>query len=409
MGQPTGWNQATRWFWPARGPRPPRTSPGALCRGWFRFWAAGSGRIRSHFVLATRPYDPSPPLAPLLRNLTRVFLEVLNRFSSFVLVGHEHPDGDCLGSQVGLYHLLTAMGKRVAIRNPDPAAAHMDFLRTQTPVWSIREQDDLPEDLDLIVLLDCARFDRTGALGPRLKATGAKVAVIDHHVGSENGDGHFAFVDPDAAATGVLVHQLYQGADVPLTKVAAEGLFVALASDTGWFRYSNTDSSVLRMAAELAAAGVDSSEVYDLIHRRQAKDSIAVLGDGLQGAQLLLDGRFAMVQLDKAAMERANKAGFDTDQVMEPLRCLEGVEVVAMLKERFDGGVKVSLRARREIDVQAIARVLGGGGHRKAAGATVEGQLEVVGHQVTELVDASLANHFGVDGPEADPRETPGG
>ena len=125
------------------------------------------------------------------------------------------------------------------------------------------------------------------------------------------------------------------------------------------------------MASELVALGVDSSQVYDAINRRNHPSSPQLLADALGKSQFLLDGRMARISLDKALIERCSRLNFDTDLIMEPLRSVEGVEVVALLKERFDGNVKCSLRARADIDVQAIVKPFGGGGHKKAAGATL--------------------------------------
>ncbi|MFN9275755.1 MAG: DHH family phosphoesterase, partial [Planctomycetota bacterium] len=152
---------------------------------------------------------------------------------------------------------------------------------------------------------------------------------------------------------------------------AAEGVFLSLVADTGWFRHSNTDAEVFALASELVAAGVDGSRVHDALYRRNHPDSAALLAEALARHRLRLDGKLAIACLDKVLMERAGRADFDTDAVLDPLRSIDGVEVVALLKERFDGAVKCSLRARGDVDVQAIVAAFGGGGHKKAAGATL--------------------------------------
>jgi phosphoesterase RecJ-like protein len=244
---------------------------------------------------------------------------------------------------------------------------------------------------EVVVLLDCAQLSRVGPLGARLAASGAVVAVVDHHVGSEKGDGAVFYVDARAPATGAMVRRLYRALDVPLSPAAAEGVFLSLVADTGWFRYSNTDPEVLAMAAELVQAGVEPSSLYDRIHRRMHPDSAAILAVALQRHQLRLSGRLAIAVLDRGLMERAANIGFDTDLVLEPLRSLEGVEVVALIKERFDGTVKLSLRARTDVDVQRIAVSFGGGGHTKAAGATVDMSLAETVAAVESRVREAIA------------------
>lgn len=297
--------------------------------------------------------------------------ELLRSTDRILLTGHENPDGDCLGAQVALFHLLRALGKSPVIVNPDPIGRSYDFLRRHTPFSHARGDDPLPP-FDAVVLLDCAHLSRVGALGQRLRQSGMPIGVIDHHVGSENGDGSVSFVDATAAATGALVRRLFREFGVPLDAAAAEGVFLSLVSDTGWFRYSNADTEVFAITSELVAAGVDVSLVFDSLYRRNHPDSIGLLADALQRARLQLAGRLALVSLDRSWMERAANADFDTDAVLDPLRSIEGVEVVALLKERFDGTVKASLRARRDVDVQAIVAAFGGGGHKKAAGATMQ-------------------------------------
>lgn len=300
--------------------------------------------------------------------------ELLRAADRILLTGHENPDGDCLGAEVALFHLLSALGKRPVIVNPDPIGRSHDFLLRHTPFSYARGDDALPP-FDAVVLLDCAHLSRVGALGQRLRQSGVPIGVIDHHVGSENGDGSVHFVDVTAAATGALVRRLFREFGVPLNQPAAEGVFLSLVADTGWFRYSNADAEVFAITSELVAAGVDVSLVFDSLYRRNHPDSIALLADALQRAHLRLDGRLAMVSLDRMWMDRAAQAEFDTDAVLDPLRSINGVEVVALLKERFDGTVKASLRARNAVDVQAIVAAFGGGGHKKAAGATMRMQL----------------------------------
>lgn len=307
----------------------------------------------------------------------------------FLLTGHEHPDGDCLGSEVGLYHLLSGMGKEVVIANPDPVRRDLDFLLEHTPIGVVDDLETL-DDIDVVVLLDCARLDRLGESADRIAGSGATVAVIDHHVGSERADGEVCFVDSEAPATGLLVHRLYEHFGVELTPAAAEGIFVSLVSDTGWFRYSNTSAEVLDLAARLCKAGVEPSKVFDKINRRNAAESVELLATGISRSRIELDGRLGVLAVDYPLMKRAGAVGVDLDLWMEPLRSVEGIEVVTMLKELMVGTVKVSLRAQGDIDVQAIARQFGGGGHRKAAGATVRAPLAEVEQRVVEAVGLAL-------------------
>jgi phosphoesterase RecJ-like protein len=323
-----------------------------------------------------------------------MFSDFLRQKQRFLLTGHENPDGDCLGAQAALYHLLRALGQEVVIVNPDPVGKAYDFLQKHTPFRSVRGDEPLPE-FDTVVLLDCSQLSRVGTLGQRLLQKRPTIAVIDHHVGSDQGDGTVCYVDVKAAATGALVRRLYRELGVPLGAAAAEGVFLSLVADTGWFRYSNADAEVFAMASELVAGGVDGSRIYDAMYRRNHPDAAGVLADALARHRLLLGGKLAMASLDKAIMERATRADFDTDGVLDPLRSLEGVEVVALLKERFDGAVKCSLRARGDVDVQAIVAQFGGGGHKKAAGATMKMPLAAAAAAIEAAVQQALLAQAG--------------
>jgi len=319
------------------------------------------------------------------------FAALLTSNQRFLLTGHENPDGDCLGAQVALWHLLAALGKQPVIVNPDPIGKSYNFLQRHTKFGHARGDEPLPA-FDVIVLLDCSQLSRVGTLGQRLRQSGKPIAVIDHHVDSDKGDGSACYVDVTAAATGALVRRLFREFGVPLGAAAAEGVFLSLVSDTGWFRYSNADAEVFAMASELVAAGVDASLVYDSLYRNNHPESAALLAEALQRHRLRLSGRLAIVTLDKALMERASRAEFDTDAVLEPLRSMQGVEVVALLKERLDGTVKCSLRARRDVDVQAIVASFGGGGHKKAAGATLRMSLDAAAAAIENKVQLALSS-----------------
>lgn len=319
----------------------------------------------------------------------RAFLDTLSTARTVLLTGHEHPDGDCLGAEVALYHLLHGLGRSVRILNPDPSPRSFDFLSRHTPFEVYDGSGRLPP-CDLVVLLDCAEIGRLGRLRGVVERQRPQIMVIDHHLGSEHGDGDVAYVDAGAAATGELVYRLFGLLERPLTRSAAEGVFVSLVSDTGWFRYSNTVPSVFAIAEQLTRAGVDASSIYDALNRRNDPESVSILADAIGRSRITLDGRFGAICLERPVVERSTRIGLDLDLVMEPLRSVEGIEVVAMLKESAEGGVKISLRASRDVDVQAIARGFGGGGHRKAAGASVRGSLDTVLPDVERAVRAAL-------------------
>ena len=318
------------------------------------------------------------------------FLTALCAARPVVLTGHEHPDGDCVGAVSALYRLLTNRGTPVRVLFPDPPAASLDFVHADVPVEVFDPAVGLGA-CELLVLLDCSELGRLGAMAAAVRASGTRVAVIDHHVGAADGDGDLHYVDVGAAATGELVHRLFGALDVTPDPASATALFVALAADTGWFRYSNTDARVLAVASELATAGADVSRIFDLLNRRRAPDSVALLGELVAASRIELDGRLGLLAVTAEQIRAAERAGLDLDLAMEPLRSVAGVEVVVMLKPTPHGATKVSLRSQAGVDVQRIAKSFGGGGHQKAAGATVAAEVAAVAARVTAAVEQALA------------------
>jgi phosphoesterase RecJ-like protein len=295
------------------------------------------------------------PALALLRGARRV-----------LLTGHERPDGDCIGAQAALARVLQALGKEAFVWNPDPPEPRFREL-----LEAVDFQHDnggaLPPH-DLVVMLDGGELQRTGALAARLIASPAKKLVIDHHVHDGDEWWDAAYVDVHASATGLLVFRLARALDVELDEVAARGVFTSLVTDTGWFRYSNTDTETLAVAAELIAAGVRPSEVYREIFQRQPPHHPVALGAALARTELLLGGRLAVVD---APLATPGAPQADGDDVLDVLRSVDTVEVALFVRAVDGARSKLSARAKGDYDVRRLAASFGGGGHTKAAGATL--------------------------------------
>jgi phosphoesterase RecJ-like protein len=308
-----------------------------------------------------------------------VFDEVIAKIDaseSFLLTGHERPDGDCLGAQVALFHLLDSMGKKVTILNADPPDANLRFLERHTPFGVHEKKAELP-DHDVHFLLDCHEIGRCGSVGEMIATSElgerALRIVVDHHVGADKGDGDLTLWDVQAPSTGAVIYELFRKIGAPMMPAAAEGIFVTLVSDTGWFRYSNTDENALAIAADLVGLGVRPHEIYQALHHGKPQESVGLLSAGLGLSYFAEAGRIAVLPLPRNYMLRAAKHDFNTDSLLDSLREVRDVDVVVMLKEIDERRVKLSLRASERVDVDGLARSLGGGGHRKASGATGRG------------------------------------
>lgn len=302
-------------------------------------------------------------------------IELLRGSRRFVLCGHMRPDGDCIGAQAALSRVLAALGKDVWVINPDPPEARFEYLAREVHYRAWKEGAELPVH-DACVMLDFCEPQRLGTLEKPLFAAASKKLVVDHHVhhGEEFWDA--AFVDVRAAATGLLVRRIARALDVKLDPLAAAGVFTSLVTDTGWFKYSNTDAETLAVAAEMVELGVQPHEIYNALYQRRSREHPLHVGKLLARAEYLADGRLAVVGWRRE--EVVDSDVVDTDEVLDILRSVRSVEVVLFLREVASGQVKISARSKTDYDVQALLREFGGGGHRKAAGATVSGGLDDV-------------------------------
>jgi bifunctional oligoribonuclease and PAP phosphatase NrnA len=301
-------------------------------------------------------------------------LNELRAAQRLIVVAHEHPDGDALGSLIGMQGALTALGKDclMFIDSSDmPLPQEYSFLSLAGLVSSP------PDDLDerTIVFLDCGNLERNPA--EALQRPGMHILNIDHH----HDNTHFGTVNlvvPDASCTAEIVWDLMHGLGVEPTQEIAEALYVGLITDTGRFMYENTGPRAHRMAAELIEAGVDVHEIYRRVYEGVPYGKLALLARGLAKVERYDSGRLTVTGLDAADFAESDAEESYSEGVIDHLRAVQGTAVAALVRDRIgdtdgDGNPlrKVSLRASDErVDVSAIARAQGGGGHRQAAGFT---------------------------------------
>lgn len=310
-------------------------------------------------------------------------LALLAGAQRFVLVGHAKPDGDVVGAQAALFRVLKALGKDAWVINPDPIEGRFDYLSRDVH-FGVYSGGELPPH-DVSVLLDFSEISRTGPMEPALSRANSKKMVVDHHLHHGTPWWDARFVDVGAAATGLLVARIARALGVALDATAARGVFTSLVTDTGWFKYSNTDAETFRVASELIGMGVVPNDLYAAIYQSRSHQHPAYVGRLLSSLEYHADNRLAVVQQSRAQAADPNLV--DSDEVLDILRSVRSVEVVLFLRELEGGGVKISARSKTDFDVNALMRRFGGGGHRKASGATVPGALDEVRMKV---VDAAL-------------------
>jgi len=306
----------------------------------------------------------------------------LREHDRFLVVTHENPDGDALGSLLATTLTLRELGKDVEMYLGGSGALpreyafmHLDGLRRS-----------LPDDLErrVLVAVDCAKADRMGP-DPEPVERASLVLNIDHHHDNTR-FGDVNLIVADASSTGEVLRDLIRELHVELTPELAEPLYIALVTDTGRFQYTNTTPKSLRLAAELVEAGADVHAVFQQVYESVEFAKLKLLARALERARVLEGGLIIVSHLLRTDFAEVGAAEPYSEGIIDYLRAVEGAELAALIREppRNDGPTRrVSLRASvDELDVSAIARMFGGGGHRQAAGFSSDASMD----EITELV-----------------------
>ena len=299
-----------------------------------------------------------------------------------LMLGHVHPDADVLGTLLALGLALEGRGWSVAYGGPHPAPAALGFL---PGVDRYRVLPGVEGAVDVVVLTDCPNPQRTEGLLEQARRAAGVVVNIDHHPDNRC-YGDVNWIDVSAAATGEMVYELLQALGCPLTPAIAGNLFTAIHTDTGSFRYSNVTERTFRVAAALVAAGARPALVSEWLYERRSPDALAWLGEALRRVELSEDGRVAWLALPAGVLP---ERFIESEELVNYPRSIASVRVACLLREQ-DGAVKVSLRAKGDVDVQRIAAQFGGGGHPSAAGCTLAGRLSDALPRVLAAVSAAL-------------------
>lgn len=305
------------------------------------------------------------------RNSFKQAAALLHEAESFLIVPHLHPDGDALGSALGLYHALRAMGKPIVeVVSHDSVPEIYRFL----PDWDKIHLEHPPHTTyDLAVVVDQSQLSRAGKHEPLVRAA-RKILQIDHHVPLEP----FAdvrIVDTCAAATAELVYRLLRSMRVPITPTVATCLLTGIVTDTFSFKFPNTTPRTLRIAAALQQAGADLSAISEQVFETRSYSAVKLLGLALSTLQRTSDGKIAWVVIPRRAFEEAQAHEEETEGIVNFVRSVRGVEIAMMLRESPTGKIRVSLRSRGKVNVAKLAQQFNGGGHENAAGCTLETTL----------------------------------
>jgi phosphoesterase RecJ-like protein len=311
-------------------------------------------------------------------------LELIRERNSFVISSHIRPDGDAIGSALGLLHLLEAMGKQATVVFTDPIPPNFKFLSGQEHV-----SRTLPV-ADAAIFLECDSIERSSIDRGQFDAAPPTLTInIDHHrSGREFAD--FNWIDPEAAAVGCMIYDLAVAAGFPISHPMAECLYAAILTDTGSFNYPSTTASTFAMAERLVQSGANPNRIATEVYFSNPASKVRLLGIALSNIQI--EGAVSWSHVTLEEMERVGATVEDCEGVANHLIGIAGVEAAAFLRESpEEDQVRLSLRSRSTIDVSVIAEHFGGGGHRNASGCSMEGTLaEVTRSIVAHLRDACL-------------------
>ena len=294
---------------------------------------------------------------------------LVNGARQVALACHVNPDGDALGSMLGLFHVLRAAGRDVLASFPAPFVVAPHY-RELPGLELLTKPEDFPAEPDVMMTFDCGSVDRLGCLqGPTKRAR--ELVVVDHHITNDR-YGTVNVIEPDAAASGWVVHRLVDALGLPLDRDAAVCLYAAIVCDTGRFQYDTTTPEVFDMARRLTEFDVPVARLSRTLFEEHRFAYLRLLGEALANAELVREQRFVWTAVTQEMLQRHDVTMEEVEGLIDILRRTAEAEVTCVLKEEVDGSVRVSLRSLGSVDVRRIAEAHGGGGHRYAAGFTSE-------------------------------------
>lgn len=304
---------------------------------------------------------------------------------------HMNADGDGCGSEVAMVHLLRQMGLEAEIVNPTPWPATFDFLLRDGIVDRTAQGSKAIKRADVILVLDISDVKRLGVLAESVRAHAAPKLVIDHHVPSDEPPGPIMLADTSACATGELIFDFARALSLELTPRIAEALYVAILTDTGSFRFSNTSPRCHAIAGALLAAGVDPEEMYRRVYASAPVGRVRLLAEALGTLEVDPVHGLSWLSLPAGALERHELKSDDLDGIVEHARSIAGTRMALFFRDLGHGKVKVSFRSTGDVDVNRFARQFAGGGHAKASGALIDGSLPEVRDRVITAARQYLA------------------
>ena len=311
----------------------------------------------------------------------------INKHKKFIITAHINLEGDSLGSQLAMKELIKGLGKEALIVDSDAVPGQYKFLPNTS---EISNKIDKKIDFDAILVLDCPNLKRIGRVNDLI--TKDKVIInIDHHISNEK-FGTVNWVDPSASSAGEMVYKLFGAMNVPLTKEAALSLYIAILTDTGSFNYENTSGVTHKIAGELLGYGLDPASVSESIYDRRSVSDIKFLALVLSTIKINKEGDVAYLEITKDMLKKTGSNISTSEGFVNYARSIDKVKVAMIFKEDLSmpGKVSVSFRSKGGVDVNKIAANFGGGGHKNAAGCSLNMALNKAIRTIIPRIDGYL-------------------
>lgn len=314
--------------------------------------------------------------------MNKMLQNLIETHDEIMILTHVSPDGDAIGSTFALNNYLKDLGKSTYVVHNDELPSNLVMLANDT-IYTEAAFDGLNKQPTLVFAMDAG--DR-GRLDTRVKyLTGRTSICIDHHI-TNVGYCDYNFIDPKASSTGELLYELLFTDQMPITKRVASSLYVAILTDTGGFRYSNTSSRTMEVVARLFAAGIDYVDLNIEVYQKVPVDKFKLTNMVLSTLELSHNNQVGFVYITEAMMADAGLTMQDTDGIIENVRDIDTVEVALFIKEVAPNVFKGSARSKRYYDVSEYCVQFGGGGHIHAAGFTIEGGFDEIKDKMLKAI-----------------------
>ena len=327
-------------------------------------------------------------------------IDTLSRSRRVLVTTHVRPDGDALGTAAAMVLGMRKAGvaSEVLLLSHLPRKYSFVFHENDVPSRDVEQgwpADFTLDPFDALLVVDTGTWSQLPGMRERIEHWKKPKLVLDHHLTQQDW-ADVKLVDTSAAAAGEIAADLLDAWKIPLDRPIASALFLAIASDTGWFQFSNTKPRTLRLAARLMEAGVETDRMYQALYQNERAERIALHTRGQQSLELLEGGRLAVVTLRKQDFEETNASVLDTESLINVALQIRTVEVSMLVVEPMDapGPIRVSLRSKGAVDVARFAETLGGGGHARASGLKLDGMtLEPARDRVVKAMAEWMRTH----------------